>query len=145
MRFDGEEQDVLSAPTTELPEVKTVDVGQYNTINLQMALAESMKEVLDDGEDAPGGAQVPKDMSEEEEQGYRDIDEEGYADEPGEPLGETGESVSGDSREIRETADADENAAESRRRVRRRKSGRKPLSRTQSLRRFWRRRRSCPT
>lgn len=34
------------APTTELPEVKTVDVGQYNTINLQMALAESMKEIL---------------------------------------------------------------------------------------------------
>ena len=43
---EAEEQDVLSAPTTELPEVKTVDVGQYNTINLQMALAESMKEVL---------------------------------------------------------------------------------------------------
>lgn len=42
-------QSVLSAPTTELPEVKTVDVGQYNTINLQMALAESMKEVLAEG------------------------------------------------------------------------------------------------
>ncbi|MDE6995904.1 MAG: hypothetical protein K2P41_16045 [Lachnospiraceae bacterium] len=38
--------------TTELPEVKTVDVGQYNTINLQMALAESMKEILDEEEDA---------------------------------------------------------------------------------------------
>lgn len=37
---------VEEAPTTELPEVKTVDVGQYNTINLQMALAESMKEIL---------------------------------------------------------------------------------------------------
>ena len=48
---EAEEQDVLSAPTTELPEVKTVDVGQYNTINLQMALAESMKEVL--AEDVP--------------------------------------------------------------------------------------------
>ncbi|MDE7428656.1 MAG: hypothetical protein K2N00_05200, partial [Lachnospiraceae bacterium] len=48
---EAEERDVLSAPTTELPEVKTVDVGQYNTINLQMALAESMKEVL--AEDAP--------------------------------------------------------------------------------------------
>ena len=36
------------APTTELPEVKTVDVGQYNTINLQMALAESMKEILEE-------------------------------------------------------------------------------------------------
>ena len=41
-------QEVLAAPTMELPEVKTVDVGQYNTINLQMALAESMKEILDD-------------------------------------------------------------------------------------------------
>ena len=43
---DGHE--TPAAPTTELPEVKTVDVGQYNTINLQMALAESMKEILDD-------------------------------------------------------------------------------------------------
>ncbi|MCM1415551.1 MAG: hypothetical protein NC430_06455 [bacterium] len=43
---DGEEEALLSAPTTELPEVKTVDVGQYNTINLQMELAESMKEIL---------------------------------------------------------------------------------------------------
>lgn len=61
---------MLSAPTTELPEVKTVDVGQYNTINLQMALAESMKEVLDDGEAVPVGAQVSEDVpgtSEEEE------------------------------------------------------------------------------
>ena len=40
--------EALAAPTTELPEVKTVDVGQYNTINLQMALAESMKEILED-------------------------------------------------------------------------------------------------
>ncbi|MDE6212871.1 MAG: hypothetical protein K2M70_05265 [Lachnospiraceae bacterium] len=53
---EAEEQDVLSAPTTELPEVKTVDVGQYNTINLQMALAESMKEVL--AEDAPTEAEA---------------------------------------------------------------------------------------
>ena len=48
---EAEDPDILSAPTTELPEVKTVDVGQYNTINLQMALAESMKEVL--AEDVP--------------------------------------------------------------------------------------------
>lgn len=41
------EEEVLMAPTTELPEVKTVDVGQYNTINLQMELAESMKEILE--------------------------------------------------------------------------------------------------
>ena len=43
-----EEPMVTDAPTMELPEVKTVDVGQYNTINLQMALAESMKEILED-------------------------------------------------------------------------------------------------
>ncbi|MDE7247024.1 MAG: hypothetical protein K2N43_03975, partial [Lachnospiraceae bacterium] len=49
---DFGERDILSAPTTELPEVKTVDVGQYNTINLQMALAESMKEVLAEDMDA---------------------------------------------------------------------------------------------
>ena len=33
-------------PTMELPEVKPVDVGQYNTINLQRELAESMRELL---------------------------------------------------------------------------------------------------
>ena len=52
IRHDGEEepigQDISAAPTMELPEVKTVDVGQYNTINLQMALAESMREILED-------------------------------------------------------------------------------------------------
>lgn len=31
-------------------QVKTVDVGQYNTINLQKELAESMKEILDGGD-----------------------------------------------------------------------------------------------
>ncbi len=48
------EQNVLTDPTQELPgkglddiEVKTVDVSQYNTINLQKELAESMKEFLE--------------------------------------------------------------------------------------------------
>ncbi len=77
-----EEQDVLAAPTTELPEVKTVDVGQYNTINLQMVLAESMKEVLDDEEERPAGIQEPENFSdmpadteefEEEEPGGKDV------------------------------------------------------------------------
>lgn len=40
--------------------VKTVDVGQYNTINLQAALAESMKELL--GEEEP---EADADLSEE--------------------------------------------------------------------------------
>ena len=33
-------------PTTELPEIRAVDVGQYNTINLQAELADHVKEVL---------------------------------------------------------------------------------------------------
>ena len=48
-------QNVLTDPTQELPgkelddiQVKTVDVSQYNTINLQRELAESMKEFLND-------------------------------------------------------------------------------------------------
>lgn len=48
------QQNVLTDPTQELPgkeiddiQVKTVDVSQYNTINLQKELAESMKEFLD--------------------------------------------------------------------------------------------------
>lgn len=60
-------QDILSAPTTELPEVKTVDVGQYNTINLQMALAESMKEVL--AEDADASDDGVEELEEIEENG----------------------------------------------------------------------------
>lgn len=59
------ERAVLSAPTTELPEVKTVDVGQYNTINLQMALAESMKEVLAEDTDASDGDAVKTEEPEE--------------------------------------------------------------------------------
>lgn len=112
-----EEEDVLSAPTTELPEVKTVDVGQYNTINLQMALAESMKEVLDDGEAVPAGAQVSEDVpgtSEEEEPvsgdilgTEEDISEEVYAEEAGESLDETGEPVSEDDEETGAPAAAD--------------------------------------
>ncbi|MCM1262033.1 MAG: hypothetical protein NC313_04865 [Butyrivibrio sp.] len=47
---DAEINDIMTLPTTELPEVKTVDVGQYNTINLQRELAESMKEVLEEDE-----------------------------------------------------------------------------------------------
>ena len=48
------EMNVLTDPTQEIPkkelddiQVKTVDVSQYNTINLQRELAESMKEFLD--------------------------------------------------------------------------------------------------
>ncbi len=58
-----EEEDVINAPTTELPEVKPVDVGQYNTINLQMALAESMKEIL---AEESAGEEQPEEEAEEE-------------------------------------------------------------------------------
>ena len=56
---DANAQAVPVVPTMELPEVKTVDVGQYNTINLQMALAESMKEILEED--------VPQETSENED------------------------------------------------------------------------------
>lgn len=82
-----EEQSVTDAPTMELPEVKTVDVGQYNTINLQMALAESMKEILEEepaaetaetdafaGEEIPEAAEDEEDSFEEEE-AAEDIEE----------------------------------------------------------------------
>lgn len=50
----SEDTDTMSIPTTELPQVKTVDIGEYNTLNLQMALAESMKEILTDEEPEEG-------------------------------------------------------------------------------------------
>ncbi len=48
--------DLLRAPTIRIPsdeieiQVKTVDVGQYNTINLQKELAEGLREVLEEDE-----------------------------------------------------------------------------------------------
>ena len=53
---EPEEDAVLNATTTRIGSdelddihVKTLDMGQYNTINLQKELAASMKELLDDG------------------------------------------------------------------------------------------------
>lgn len=81
-----EEQSFTGAPTMELPEVKTVDVGQYNTINLQMALAESMKEILAeepaDEEEAVVQAAAAEDSVEEESaEDIVDTDTEAAADE----------------------------------------------------------------
>lgn len=45
--------------------VKTVDVGQYNTINLQMALAESMKEILGEEEEEKEPEEISEEVSEE--------------------------------------------------------------------------------
>jgi len=50
----SEDTDTMSMPTADLPQVKTVDVGEYNTLNLQMALAESMKEILTEEEPEEG-------------------------------------------------------------------------------------------
>ncbi len=53
--------DLLRAPTIRIPseeieiQVKTMDVGQYNTINLQKELAEGLREVLEEDEE-PGDA-----------------------------------------------------------------------------------------
>lgn len=76
----AEEPAVINAPTMELPEVKTVDVGQYNTINLQMALAESMKEVLADepSDEAEQGAET----TEAEDSREEEITEAAAEDEP---------------------------------------------------------------
>ena len=57
-------EDVLHAPTIRIPseeieiQVKTMDVGQYNTINLQKELAEGLREVLEDEE--PQEEQFPE-------------------------------------------------------------------------------------
>ncbi|MGN0377098.1 MAG: hypothetical protein ACI4ED_05640, partial [Suilimivivens sp.] len=74
------EQNVLTDPTQELPgkeiddiQVKTVDVSQYNTINLQKELAESMKEFLDNNPTE----QMPQVVDElEETRVYEPVQEE---------------------------------------------------------------------
>lgn len=50
-----EVQTIEEMPTTELPEIRAVDVGQYNTINLQAELAGHVKEVLGGENPAAGG------------------------------------------------------------------------------------------
>ena len=53
--------DVLHAPTIRIPseeieiQVKTMDVGKYNTINLQKELAEGLREVLEEEETQDAG------------------------------------------------------------------------------------------
>lgn len=60
----------VDMPTTELPEVKPVDVGQYNTINLQKELAESMRELLAQEEAQTQTDEEP--VAEETEKGKED-------------------------------------------------------------------------
>ena len=72
-------QNVLTDPTQELPgkelddiQVKTVDVSQYNTINLQRELAESMKEFLND----QPVEQIQEDEEEQKAEEEKDTQEE---------------------------------------------------------------------
>ncbi len=84
----GAETLAAEVPTTELPEVKTVDLGQYNTINLQRALAESMREILSEEEpvleESPevAGEEVYRQEEPAEENEYGRA---GYAEDPGAP------------------------------------------------------------
>lgn len=83
--------ETMSEPlTTELPEVKTVDLGQYNTINLQMALAESMREILDEEEASEN------DPEEEASEGFELSDAEYIEEEYGEDGGDVEEFVGDD-------------------------------------------------
>ncbi|MBP3604128.1 MAG: hypothetical protein J6J79_08290 [Lachnospiraceae bacterium] len=70
---DGEyslQENLMTDPTQEIPskeieefQVKTVDVSQYNTINLQKELAESMKEFLEGN----SAQEIPEEAVEKEE------------------------------------------------------------------------------
>ena len=102
---DGSDvQEVPTVPTMELPEVKTVDVGQYNTINLQMALAESMKEIL--AEDAQ---ESPEDMQGSEKAGepVGEMQEPGEVEEPVDEIQEL-EAVAEPDDEIQESVEITE-------------------------------------
>lgn len=67
------QENLLTDPIQEIPEkeidiqVKTVDVSQYNTINLQKELAESMKEFL--GEEGSESPEIPLEEALAEELG----------------------------------------------------------------------------
>ncbi len=92
---------VLTAPTIRIPsdeveiQVKTMDVGEYNTINLQRELAEGLREVLEDEEsqDAITRSIIAPMM--EDDAGGQDVlpddtaQEDGYAGEAAEEQMET--------------------------------------------------------
>ncbi len=99
---DDGEQEIPEAPTTELPEVKTMDLGQYNTINLQMALAESMKEILED--DAPRESADAGRYDEEPED--EDAAEDEYEDDADESA--EGESADVGDEPVREEPEEDD-------------------------------------
>ena len=67
---DGE-QELSEAPTMELPEVKTIDMGQFNTASLEMIVAEGMPPQETPESEAESGQ-----YDEEPEDGGRDDDED---------------------------------------------------------------------
>lgn len=82
--------DIMSMPTAELPEVKTVDVGQYNTINLQMELAESLKEIMTEEEAG------------QEDNAHIMIEEDAQAEEPEEEVSSASEDAAPEETSIAE-------------------------------------------
>lgn len=105
----------MTMPTTDLPQVKTVDVGEYNTLNLQMALAESMKEILTDEE--PEERPVERELEVQEgrivemprRQTGADAKEEASADED---ISETGELFADEDMSVENTSAEEEISAE---------------------------------
>ena len=85
-------QEVPAVPTMELPEVKPVDMGQYNTINLQMIVQEGVNEILADD--------MPQEMPEEPQETPR-YDEVYFKED--EPLSESTETIEDEEEDIEET------------------------------------------
>ncbi len=88
LQDEQDPMDLMHAPTVEIPgdilediQVKTMDVGEYNTINLQKELADSMKDLWEaPPEEQPVSAQEEEYFPETpEEEGYSG--EEGYSEE----------------------------------------------------------------
>jgi len=69
--FEYEQPEEPAEPAEADIQVKTMDVGQYNTINLQAELAEGLQEVLGEAGDAQGAAALTAepDMAEDAEAG----------------------------------------------------------------------------
>lgn len=81
---DPELEEIMNAPTAEIPaedidiQVKTLDMGKYNTINLQKELAASMKELLDE-EPAPSADSVTQPVTAPLFENTEEMDAASYA------------------------------------------------------------------
>lgn len=69
-------ENLMQAPTMRMPyndmdiQVKTMDVGQYNTINLQKELAEGLKEVLGEGAEVNDNSSISSSIMEADTETY---------------------------------------------------------------------------